>query len=133
MATMITTTQTTLLEGMRGGGNPRAWQEFMRLYAPPLVAFVRRLGLADADAADAVQETLVAVHKLFRDLPAPFDRTKGRFKSWLRAVAQHKVRDVQRRWARLGRTAGPEPLEALRGRGAAQAFELNGSVPFAAR
>jgi RNA polymerase sigma-70 factor (ECF subfamily) len=128
MATMITTTRTTLLEGLRGGGDPRAWQEFVRLYAPALMAFVKRLGLADADAADAVQETLIAVYMVFHDLPAPFDRTKGRFRSWLRAVAQHKVRDVQRRRARAGRAVGPEPLEAVAEQAdrseAQQAFEL---------
>ncbi len=129
MATMTTTgTRTTLLEGLRGGGDPRAWQEFVRFYAPPLMAFVKRLGLADADAADAVQETLVAVYTMFRDLPAPFDRTKGRFKSWLRAVAQHKVRDMQRRWVRAGRAAGLEPLERMAAQAdrpeAEQAFEI---------
>ena len=92
-----TTTSLSLLEGIRIGNDPRAWQEFFRTYAPFVLAFAKRLGLSDADAADAVQDTMLAVHTTFRRLSGPFDRTKGRFKAWLRGIAQHKVRDVQRR------------------------------------
>jgi RNA polymerase sigma-70 factor (ECF subfamily) len=113
MAGMITTTQSTLLEGIRGGGNPRAWQDFFRLYAPPLLAFAKRFNLPDADASDAIQETLIAVYARFRDMPEPFDRSKGRFKSWLRGVALHKVRDVQRRRVRANRAGGQHPIEEL--------------------
>jgi RNA polymerase sigma-70 factor (ECF subfamily) len=108
MAGMLTTSW-SLLEDLRGG-RPRAWEQFVRLYAPPLTAFTKRFGLCDADASDAVQETLVAVYQTFRSLSAPFDRSKGRFKSWLRGVAQNKVRDVYRRRARLERTLPPENL-----------------------
>lgn len=97
MILMITTTNLSLLERMRGGSDERSWREFFRAYSPMLMSFARRLGLSDADADDAVQETLLAVHAAFRKMPEPFDRTKGRFKSWLRGVAKHKVRDVQRR------------------------------------
>lgn len=113
MVGMITSTRSTLLEGLRGGGNPRAWQELFRLYAPPLMAFAKRLGLCDADAGDAVQETLIAVYRTFRDLPQPFDRSKGRFKAWLRGIAHHKIRDAQRRRARQGRPAGQQIIEEM--------------------
>lgn len=98
---MITTTNLSLLESIRGGRNQRAWHQFFQAYAPLVTAFAKRLGLSDADAADAVQDTLLAVYQAFRDMQEPFDRSKGRFKSWLRGIAQHKVRDVQRRRARL--------------------------------
>jgi RNA polymerase sigma factor (sigma-70 family) len=96
-----TTTSPSLLEGIRVGNDPRAWQEFFHTYAPFILAFAKRLGLSDADAADTVQDTMLAVHTTFRRLTEPFDRTKGRFKAWLRGIAQHKVRDVQRRRAKL--------------------------------
>jgi RNA polymerase sigma-70 factor (ECF subfamily) len=99
-AKMLTsTTNIAVLEGIRGG-SPRAWQDFFRVYSPLVLAFAKRLGLTDADAADAVQETLLAVYATFRELQEPFDRSKGRFKHWLRGIALHKVRDVQRRRAR---------------------------------
>ena len=96
------TTNVSLLETLRGGQNQRAWAEFFEGYAPLLLMFARRLGLSHADAGDAVQETLVAVYTAFRDMPVPFDRSKSRFKTWLRGVAAHKVRDIQRRRARGG-------------------------------
>ncbi len=94
---MTTVTSLTLLEALGGGRDERAWREFFRLYAPMLMGFTRQLGLREEDANDAVQETLVAVHAAFREANNPFDRSKGRFKAWLRGIAQHKVRDVQRR------------------------------------
>lgn len=100
MSEMVTPTSLSLLERMRGGVDERAWREFVRAYSPLLMAFAKRLGLSDADADDAVQETLLAVHGVFREMEEPFDRSKGRFKSWLRGIAKHKVRDVQRRRGR---------------------------------
>lgn len=100
-----------MLEDLRGGRNQRAWREFFCAYAPMLTAFAKRLGLSDANAADAVQETLLAVYTAFRDMPEPFDRSKGRFKSWLRGIAQHKIRDVQRRRARRERTRAERAVE----------------------
>lgn len=107
---MRTATRTSVLEGIRAG-SPRAWHEFFRLYAPLVTAFAKRLGLSDADASDAVQDTLIAVYAQFRELAEPFDRSKGRFKSWLRGVAQHKVRDIQRRRARLEQSRAACPVE----------------------
>lgn len=97
---MITTTSLSLLNNLRGTVDQRAWHEFFHRYGPMLIAFGKRSGLCDADANDAVQETLLAVHATFREMDEPFDRSKGKFKSWLRGIAQHKIRDVQRRAAR---------------------------------
>jgi len=102
---MTTVTSLSLLESMRGGADEEAWQEFFRRYAPMLMAFAKSVGLSDADADDAVQETLVAVHGAFRELEQPFDRTRGRFKVWLRGVGLHKIRDVQRGRGRRERVA----------------------------
>ena len=112
---MITVTSLTLLENMRAGGGERAWHEFFRRYGPFLLSFAKRLGLSDADANDAAQETLVAVHAAFREMSQPFDRTRGRFKSWLRAIAEHKVRDIQRRNQRAEKAVGRNPHTAATG------------------
>jgi RNA polymerase sigma-70 factor (ECF subfamily) len=102
---MKTTTSLSLLESIRNERDQRAWAEFFRRYAPMLLGFAKRMGLADADANDAVQETLLAVHATFREMSGPFDRSKGRFKAWLRGIAKHKVHDVQRRRVRAERVA----------------------------
>ena len=71
---MTSVTSLTLLESMRGGTDEAAWQEFFRRYGPMLMAFSKSVGLSDADAEDAVQDTLVAVHRTFLELGQPFDR-----------------------------------------------------------
>ncbi|MFO0839035.1 MAG: sigma-70 family RNA polymerase sigma factor [Phycisphaerae bacterium] len=93
----ITQTSMTLLEQMRGVVNERAWHEFMRRYSPMILAFCKRLGLSDSDALDALQETVIAVSEDFRTMDAPFDRSKGRFKSWLRGVARNKALSINRK------------------------------------
>lgn len=103
MPGMITETSVTLLERLRNSSGEAAWREFFRRYAPMLLAFAKRLGLSDADAGDAVQETLVALHTAFASMSGPFDRSQGKFKSYLRGIAQHKVQDVRRRHARIAR------------------------------
>ncbi len=100
MALMIQTTSSQLLKTMRGGCDERAWRRFFATYAPMLLAFAKRLGLSDADAHDALQETVLAVFAAFAKMQDPFDRSKGRFKAWLRGIAKHKIADVQRRRVR---------------------------------
>jgi RNA polymerase sigma-70 factor (ECF subfamily) len=104
------------LEDLRAGVGERAWREFFRRYSPLLLTFARRLGLNDADAPDAVQETLLAVYQIFRAMTEPFDRSRARFKTWLCGVAKNKIRDLQRRQSRRERIEGlqaPEGFEEM--------------------
>jgi len=123
-------TSLTMLEGLRGGRDQRAWREFMRRYAPMLMAFAKRLGLSDADAGDAVQETLMAVHQVFAKLQEPFDRSKGKFKSWLHGVVRNKVRQIRRQAGQRERlqarvsAAGDERHAEEAGDPVDEAFEL---------
>lgn len=89
-------TNPSLLEALRGGADERAWERFVECYERMLVSFAKRLSLTDSDACDAAQETLTAVFTHFRSLPEPFDRSKGRFRSWLHGVAKHKVLDIKK-------------------------------------
>lgn len=120
---MITHTSLTLLESLRGGSVPAAWGELFRRYAPMLLGFARRNGLSGADAQDAVQEVLIAVHREFSHLTGPFDRSKGSFKAWLRGIARHKVQDIRRR-ANRGSPGGQAAVEnAAADHSMDQAFE----------
>lgn len=100
-------TRPSLLEALRGGGNERVWAEFCGRYDAMLISFAKKLGLGDADAADAVQETLLAVYNKFRLMNEPFDLSRGRFQSWLRGIVKHKVLDVlaSKGKAKLAQTA----------------------------
>jgi len=95
---MLTRTRTTLLDGLKAPDNPSAWQEFIARYQPLVLAVGRRLGLQEADAEDAAQETLAAFVQAYRK--DRYDRQKGRLRDWLCGIACHKVRDVMRRRSR---------------------------------
>src|SRR4051794_35513044 len=94
------TTRETLIRRFRDGNDPRAWDEFYRLYEPLVRAYVRRFGLRDHDVDDLVQDLFVKL----RDQLARFelDPGKGRFRAWLRTVVDNTVRDWLDRAGRPG-------------------------------
>jgi RNA polymerase sigma-70 factor (ECF subfamily) len=102
----MTSTPGSLLQQLRRIDNLTAWTRFVHLYTPLLQFWARRrLGLADVDAADLVQDVFtVLVQKLpeFRYDPAQ------RFRGWLWTVFINKARD-RRRVAPLA-TLGPQEL-----------------------
>jgi len=72
-----------------------SWDEFYSLYAPMIIAFAKKQGCPDVMAEDVLQETIVA---LYRILPTfDYDRSKGRFRSFLFRVTSSKVIDAYRR------------------------------------
>ena len=86
---------------MRAGnaGDGDSYRRLLLLLTPVLRANARRglasAGMADTDAEDVVQETLLAIHlkRQSWDEEAPFG-------PWLRAIARHKMIDVLRRRGR---------------------------------
>jgi RNA polymerase sigma-70 factor (ECF subfamily) len=64
----------------------------------------RRRGLQDADARDVSQEVLLAVRTAIRKLE--YDRSKGKFRSWLGTLTARKIARHHRRQQRAGRGAG---------------------------
>jgi len=99
---MLTRTSTALLDGLKDAGDQSAWREFDARYRPLVVAVARRMGLQDSDADDAAQETMAAFVQMYRQ--GRYDRKEGRLRDWLRGIACHKVRDLQRRRARGEKT-----------------------------
>lgn len=86
---------------MRAGkaGDSESYRRLLRQLTPVLRAAARRglapAGMADTDAEDVVQETLLAIHlkRQSWDEDAPFG-------PWLRAIARHKMIDALRRRGR---------------------------------
>jgi RNA polymerase sigma-70 factor (ECF subfamily) len=86
---------------MRAGnaGDAGSYQQLLRQLSPVLRAIARRglkrAGMADADAEDVVQETLLAIHlkRQTWDADAPIG-------PWLFAIARHKLIDALRRRGR---------------------------------
>jgi RNA polymerase sigma-70 factor (ECF subfamily) len=86
---------------MRAGnaGDVKSYKRLLEQVTPVLRAAARRAlapaGMADTDAEDVVQETLLAIHlkRQSWDENAPFG-------PWLRAIARHKMIDALRRRGR---------------------------------
>jgi RNA polymerase sigma-70 factor, ECF subfamily len=108
----MNTTRMTLLEQLRQPENAEAWNYFVVLYRPLLLAWARRLNVPPTDADDLVQEVLVV---LLARLPEFERRNVGSFRAWLRAITHNKWVELQRRRRpeALGErdTAAPDPAE----------------------
>lgn len=73
-------------------GDQAAWRDLYRLYYPIAGAFLRKLGVRDAEVDDAVQEVFA---QLFRYLPR--FRGDALLKTWLYKLCMTQARRV-RRW-----------------------------------
>ena len=83
------TTRSTLLCRVQDPGDEAAWREFDRLYRPVLAQFARRRGVLARDVEDVVQDCFDSIYKSLRSFE--YDRSKGRFRSWLFTVVIHRV------------------------------------------
>lgn len=89
-------TRPSLLLLLRGGnGDQLAWRVFFERYAPPVYRIARLRGLNDTDADDVVQEVMLAVSAHIGGFE--YDRDRGRFRQWVRQIAEGKIADHFRR------------------------------------
>jgi hypothetical protein len=85
-------TSVSLLDRPAAAPTDDDWRRLLELYQPTLRAWMARAGVP-ASAADLAQEVLLV---LFREVGA-FERGgPGAFRSWLRTVLAHRVRDYFR-------------------------------------
>jgi RNA polymerase sigma-70 factor (ECF subfamily) len=81
-----------------------AWGRLVHLYAPLVAAWCRRLGVAEQDVVDVLQEVFAAVASnlvRFRK-----ERPHDTFRGWLSTITRNKVRDYFRRRADRPAAAG---------------------------
>ena len=99
-----TTTTTALLDALCASEDGGTWSVFVARYEPILRAVASRLGLGSDDAADIAQQTLL---EFVRDMRGgKYDRSRGRLRTWIIAIAEHRGRDLLRRIAlRRGETS----------------------------
>jgi len=101
-------TTSTILQDLTDFNNRTAWDRFARRFCGPITRFARQLGLSQADAEEAAQETLLAFAEAFRK--GQYDRNRGRLSRWLFGIAfrqvQAKKRSVIRRSAQSTHAAG---------------------------
>lgn len=91
-------TTSTLLQQLGDFDNGPAWQRLVDRFQRPVVAFARKVGLAEADAEDVAQETLSAFAQGYR--AGKYDPGKGRLSHWLFGIAYRQVLSARRRSAR---------------------------------
>lgn len=105
-------TSVSLLQLARVEPDSDAWRRLADIYSPLLHASLKRYDLQAADAEDLVQEVLLTVS---RELPM-FEHSgrTGAFRSWLRAILVHRLRDFWRsRNYRPAATGGSTWIEQI--------------------
>ena len=88
-------TDPSLLHRLRDAGDSTSWRQFHETYGRLLYAVARRAGLHEAEAQDAVQETIIDVAQQMPDFR--YDRSRGRFKNWLLTIVRRRVANHTRR------------------------------------
>ena len=94
-------TRQSLLSRLRSWDNQDSWYEFFELYSRLIYGVARRSGLAESEAEEVVQETVIAVAK---EMPGfKYDRLKGSFKGWLLVITRRRIADqLRRRYRHVG-------------------------------
>jgi RNA polymerase sigma-70 factor (ECF subfamily) len=104
-ATDFLPTRRTLLSRLKNADDHAGWQEFFDIYWKLIYGVARKAGLTDAEAQDAVQETVIAVSKHIGEFK--YDPAKCSFKTWLLLLTRQRIgRQFAKRQAALTRPAG---------------------------
>jgi RNA polymerase sigma factor (sigma-70 family) len=95
---MPTITTTALLDRLHDPADEEGWREIDARYRPVIIGLARRVGLADADAADVAQEAMARFARSYRE--GKYERGRGRLSSWMLGIAHNCIVEAQRSGAR---------------------------------
>jgi RNA polymerase sigma-70 factor (ECF subfamily) len=103
------TTRWTLIDAAKRG-DAAALDTLLERYRAPVLAYLRRCGLSDADAEDVCQEVFLA---LYRKVLPGVDGGRGQFRSLLLVLTRNTFLQRARKQRALRRGGGqvPVPLE----------------------
>jgi RNA polymerase sigma-70 factor (ECF subfamily) len=105
----MSATSISLLQRLREHPDEQDWQRLVVVYRPFLLAFLRSQSFSVTDAEDLTQEVLAVV---IREMPKfQHNQRVGAFRSWLRMIAVHRLRDFCR--ARQNRPMGSGDSDML--------------------
>ena len=88
-------TTSTVLQRLANFSDDEAWRSFSERFWAPIEKFARRQGLAQSDAEDVAQESLLAFAQAYRE--GQYDRTQGRLSKWLFGIAWRRIDHVRRK------------------------------------
>ncbi len=102
--TPLPDTRQTLIARLAEPADVAAWDEFVASYQTAIYRYCRTRGLQEADAAEVVQEVMLAVHQVVGQWQ-PSGRA-GSFRAWLLETARRICWQRLRQRARGDRAAG---------------------------
>lgn len=105
-----TVTTTALLERLLEPHDDEVWREFDSRFRPILTGFARRLGLNPDDAEDVAQETAMRVVRYYSK---GYDRTRGKLRTWILAIARRVIVDNRAAQQKRGETRGLSAIADL--------------------
>jgi RNA polymerase sigma-70 factor (ECF subfamily) len=118
-------TRSSLLRHLADPGNHEAWTEFLNRYRPMILRWCRNVQLSHDESQDMLGTVLL---KLAHEMATfQLDRSRGRFRSWLKTVVHREIQDywryqsrrpadgraLQASFGRLERVIDPASLESL--------------------
>ena len=102
-------TRESLLTRLKDWNDQEGWREFFDTYWRFVFNVARKSGLADAEAQDVVQETMLGVAKRIPEFH--YDPARGSFKGWLMLNVRSRIAEYWRRRARRDRHDVAAPVE----------------------
>ncbi len=104
-------TSASLLQRVRGSGDPEAWSKLESIYSPLIRGWLRRDAMLDSnDADDIVQDVMAIVVRRIEE----FDRQRsGSFRAWLKSITINCLRQSLRKQRRPGQGAGDSGIADL--------------------
>jgi RNA polymerase sigma-70 factor (ECF subfamily) len=88
-------TRASLLQRVKDPRDESSWREFVGIYEPLLYRYARLRGLTHENAQEVVQDSLT---QLVQTMPGfEYSSGKGKFKGWLRRLANNKINDMFKR------------------------------------
>lgn len=91
-------TRSSLLRRLADSRNEGAWTEFLERYQPMILRWCRTAQLSEDESQEMLGRVLL---KLARKMSGfHLDRSRGRFRGWLKTVVQHEILDYWRSLAR---------------------------------
>ena len=88
-------TRRSLLSKLKSWEDHDSWREFFDTYWKLIYSVARKAGLDDAEAQEAVQETIISVAKEMGGFK--YEPAKGGFKRWLLTVTRRRILDQMRK------------------------------------
>ena len=102
-------TRRSLVSRLRDLGDSDSWRVFFDTYWRLLYNVARKAGLADTEAQDVVQETVISVARKMPEFH--YDPAKGSFKQWLLLITRRRIQDHLRKRYRQVPVAQVRPTD----------------------